>query len=1047
MSRLQHFLVFGVMSMVIWLVTPPPAQPQGSFTEDFSTTALMDPANTSAVWDTVAGEITLAPFSINLTGSYGSSTAPHQVAVSGDIALVAYYSDGVHLLDISDLTNPTVLDVYSTPGVTRGVAVDGTYVYVADGASGVHILTLTYPGTLTYLSTVNTPGTAFRVIPRGEYLYVADHSGGLQVIDISDPSSPLTVGSCPPAGYMGDLKIAGNYAFVSDITQGMSVVDIANPLAPVIVTTYPGDGNGIDIDGNLAYLADDAGLVILDITNPVAPAFLGSVDAGGTASDVFIDGDIAYVADYGTGVVMVDVSDPENPTITDIFGGTGQRHVTVHGDHAFACENVLSLQIFEIADPAGLVPYGSASTPGSAVSVLIEGDHAFVAAGTSWLVFDVSDPAAPSLVGQYDASGLIRRAVIDGDYAFLIINQTGWLVLDISNPTTPSLLYSDPLYNPLCIAARGDQVFVLNTLDFLIYDISDPSNPILAGSTSAVNAPKTIALAGRYAFVGDDYDGLVIYDIGDPTSISIAGTAAAQHIHDIALAGKIAYLTNYTDQIIHVFDISNPVVPVEVNALSVDFMPFEILVSGNCTYVAGYSDGVYEFDTTIPADPVVVRHRDTYQAYGLDLAGDLLYVADGSGGLEILTSWQREVDTEANVAQSLIFAEPTGNIVQVKISPLETGETVWALGTPSGSWTEVDATGGWKNLNFPGGVGPDLRWRATLYPSAGGVLPSCNQVTISWLFDDPTIELIEDIPNDQGRQVRIHWLRSGNDYWGSDVPITEYAIYRLIDDPARKGGGDDPGRESSWDYITSVPAAIDDYYSAVVPTLADSTESGGLFLSTFRVRAFSAIPGYDYDSASLSGYSVDNLSPSVPTTFWVVYGATGGNDLTWDESPEEDFRYFRVYRGDSEDFIPSPENVVHECTAPVWMDTYGEVSHHYKVTALDFSGNESDPATAESDSDAGDLPLWYAFRPSYPNPFSSQTSLGFDLPRSGSVSLEIFDVGGRLVRTLVNGDLDAGSHAVTWAGYDHSGHRVGSGVYFARLAVPGHIRIQKMLMK
>ena len=69
----------------------------------------------------------------------------------------------------------------------------------------------------------------------------------------------------------------------------------------------------------------------------------------------------------------------------------------------------------------------------------------------------------------------------------------------------------------------------------------------------------------------------------------------------------------------------------------------------------------------------------------------------------------------------------------------------------------------------------------------------------------------------------------------------------------------------------------------------------------------------------------------------------------------------------------------------------------------------------------------------YPNPFNPSTSIEFSLPARERVSLKVFDVSGRLVRTLVDGPLSDGSHRYTWDGRNQRGSSVASGVYFYAL--------------
>jgi hypothetical protein len=83
--------------------------------------------------------------------------------------------------------------------------------------------------------------------------------------------------------------------------------------------------------------------------------------------------------------------------------------------------------------------------------------------------------------------------------------------------------------------------------------------------------------------------------------------------------------------------------------------------------------------------------------------------------------------------------------------------------------------------------------------------------------------------------------------------------------------------------------------------------------------------------------------------------------------------------------------------------------------------------------------------PNHPNPFNPSTTIQFDLPASGGlVRLQVFDVTGRLVRTLVSEPLGSGRHSVDWDGRDSRGQLVGSGTYFARLRTEGWEETQKM---
>lgn len=72
-----------------------------------------------------------------------------------------------------------------------------------------------------------------------------------------------------------------------------------------------------------------------------------------------------------------------------------------------------------------------------------------------------------------------------------------------------------------------------------------------------------------------------------------------------------------------------------------------------------------------------------------------------------------------------------------------------------------------------------------------------------------------------------------------------------------------------------------------------------------------------------------------------------------------------------------------------------------------------------------------------PNPFNAGTTITFDLPRDGQVRIAVHDLAGRLIATLVDGAQAQGRHEVAWNGRDSRGRAVGSGVYLARVELPG----------
>jgi len=88
----------------------------------------------------------------------------------------------------------------------------------------------------------------------------------------------------------------------------------------------------------------------------------------------------------------------------------------------------------------------------------------------------------------------------------------------------------------------------------------------------------------------------------------------------------------------------------------------------------------------------------------------------------------------------------------------------------------------------------------------------------------------------------------------------------------------------------------------------------------------------------------------------------------------------------------------------------------------------------------------FTLRAPWPNPFNPATTLAFELGAQAGVRLRVFDLQGRLVRTLVAADLPAGRHQARWNGRDDRGRSVPAGVYLARLDDGWRVRSQRLVM-
>jgi hypothetical protein len=362
----------------------------------------------------------------------------------------------------------------------------------------------------------------------------------------------------------------------------------------------------------------------------------------------------------------------------------------------------------------------------------------------------------------------------------------------------------------------------------------------------------------------------------------------------------------------------------------------------------------------------------------------------------------------------------------------------------------------------------------------------------AWGYPEPVIRSVHDVPSDQGGYVNVEWNASQHDASGE---IEEYTVWRSLDTPEalmmidkgalvideaslagqyapgssipdaagtidaecpekypeiiRIGGqADDP---YYWELVGTSLAHQIDAYAKVVPTAFDSsTASDGI--QSFQIIAHSGEPGVHWKSAIMTGFSVDDLAPSIPE------GLTGrplynppAIELTWDPNTESDLAGYCLYRGDEIDFVPGPSTLIGQTVETRLTDDYPLwYAAFYKLVAVDVHGNVSEYALLGSGQvtgdDSPDLPPAFALYQNHPNPFNPSTMIRFDLPRDTHVTLDIYSVSGELVATLADGMMEAGHWELVWTGTGRDGGPVTSGVYFYRLVTDGFTRTRKMVL-
>nr|MBN2278929.1 T9SS type A sorting domain-containing protein [candidate division Zixibacteria bacterium] len=125
------------------------------------------------------------------------------------------------------------------------------------------------------------------------------------------------------------------------------------------------------------------------------------------------------------------------------------------------------------------------------------------------------------------------------------------------------------------------------------------------------------------------------------------------------------------------------------------------------------------------------------------------------------------------------------------------------------------------------------------------------------------------------------------------------------------------------------------------------------------------------------------------------------------------------------------------------MLVYNDDNNEAAYVVPEFNGVSVNLQSAAQDEL---LPMSFSLKQNAPNPFNPQTRIDYDLPQATNVNLDIFNVLGQKVKTVVNEFQEAGSKSVIWDGRDDGGVSVASGIYFYRLNAGDYNETRKMMM-
>jgi len=218
-------------------------------------------------------------------------------------------------------------------------------------------------------------------------------------------------------------------------------------------------------------------------------------------------------SDVGTHEVTVEAQDEDGNQATATFNIIVRKKVYVYG------VGPEGLIIFNLSDPDEPKIIGNLDTPGSARSVDVTKDYAYIADGGNGLVVaDITDPTRPQQVGHLDTVNS-QGIYVSGSYAYVADWDNGLIIVDITEPATPQQAQHFYTYgNARNVYVSGNHAYLADDwAGLVILDITDPTRPQQVGRYITNGNVWDVYVSGNYAYLADSSKGLVVLDITEPT--------------------------------------------------------------------------------------------------------------------------------------------------------------------------------------------------------------------------------------------------------------------------------------------------------------------------------------------------------------------------------------------------------------------------------------------------------------------------------------------------------------------------------------------------
>lgn len=386
------------------------------------------------------------------------------VSEDGLTAYVLTQSEGIYSVDITDLTQPVILDKFEKKSPidsgNAGIALSQNTL-VATYFSGLLALSVSEPDSLKLKSFFPTAMGATGIDYKESLVIVACGLSGIWILDFSDPAKIENIANVFTGGPSVNIIVDEDYAYVfnwnlysqeeDDSLRGLWIIDIRNPYQPKVLTHYIGSTSlsaphSITKSNNFLFITQTSGsgsdtvMEIIDVNDILNPKQIGTLTGNYQIYNMAVEDSILYLATFDSGLRIINISNPNNPVeISNILNSASG--VALNKPYVYTSTSVFTA--IDVADPINPFVVSSIFTHygASRVDLIVHGDYSYWADGKLGVI-DISNPESPVQITTFNA--LDHGFAVAADSEKIYFTDLGQGVWILKNNLITSVEEQDP---------------------------------------------------------------------------------------------------------------------------------------------------------------------------------------------------------------------------------------------------------------------------------------------------------------------------------------------------------------------------------------------------------------------------------------------------------------------------------------------------------------------------------------------------------------------------------------------------------------------------